>query len=331
MNKKLKSVLKYILSLIVAGLLLYLAFRGIDWQEFWQGLKTTEWIFIILSMLAATVALVFRAERWRLQLQAIDPEITHKSVWHGSNIGNFLSIIIPGVGEFVRCAEVSTKKATYDRTFGTIIMERSWDVLAILLLLLSALLANFDVLSPFMKENVLGPLFSTLGNGVWWILAGVVMSLALAAALIYRFRTRSRICAKITDILKGVLQGFVAFGKMKNKPLFLFYTAGIWIMYIFMTYFTFLAVPGLQHLGLSDSAFISAIGNVASVIPTPGNLGAYHYLVGLAISSIYMGLSEIGATPLLCATLSHGSHAVLLIVLGIWSYIRRAILKGRRG
>jgi len=331
MNKKLKSVIKYILSLLLAAALLYFAFRGIDWREFWNGLKTTEWVFIVLSMLAATVALVFRAERWRLQLRTIDPDITHSSVWHGSNIGNFLSIIIPGVGEFVRCAEVSTSKASYDKTFGTIVMERAWDILAILLLLLAALLTNFDVLAPFMQKHVLGPVVSRIGNGVWWMMAAIVAVCAVASYLLFHFRESNAFCAKIAELVKGVFQGFAAFGKMKRKPLFLIYTAGIWVMYIFMTYFTFLAVPGLQNLGFSDSVFISAIGNIASVIPTPGNLGAYHYLVGLAISSIYLGFKEISATALLCATLSHGSHALLLILLGLWSYVRKAFVKSSRG
>ena len=92
-----------------------------------------------------------------------------------------------------------------------------------------------------------------------------------------------------------------------------------------MTYFTFRAVPQLPgSLGFTDAVFVSAIGNVASVIPTPGNLGAYHYIVSLALSTIYLGAQAIVPSTLLFATLSHGSHAALLILLGIYSYFRNA-------
>lgn len=89
MNSKASKVIKYVLSLLLAAALLYFAFRGIDWKEFWEGLRTTNWFYILLSMIAAVAALVFRAERWRLQLVILDSDIARASIWHGSNIGNF--------------------------------------------------------------------------------------------------------------------------------------------------------------------------------------------------------------------------------------------------
>lgn len=331
MQKKASSVVKYVLSLFLAAALLFFAFRGLDWAEFWTGLKTTAWGYILLSMLAAVAALIFRALRWRQQLVILDPAITFRSVWHGSNIGNFLSIIIPGVGEFVRCADVSTKKAGYDRTFGTIILERSWDVISILVLIVIALVGNREVLGDFFNDNIVEPFAARFSVSLWWILAAVLVFLALSVWAVFRFEDRSGFCARCAGAARGVARGIAAFGRMKHKWLFLAYTAGIWVMYILMTYFTFLAVPGLDHLSFADATFISAIGNIASVIPTPGNLGAYHYLVGLAISNIYQASAAITATALLCATLSHGSHAILLIVLGLWSYVRRAFFRKSGG
>lgn len=326
-NSKASKVIKYVLSLLLAAALLYFAFRGIDWKEFWEGLKTTKWFYVILSVLAAVVALVFRAERWRLQLVILDGDITRRSIWHGSNIGNFMSLVIPGVGEFIRCGHVSTKKAGYDRTFGTIILERAWDLLAVFFLLLLAVATNSAKLIPFMREEVFKPFASRFSFSLGWIiLLFVLMAIALLWA-VFHYREKSRFCGKCAEILGGILQGIKAFGQMRLKGVFLLYTVGIWMSYIFMTYFTFLAVPGLDHLTFGDAVFISAVGNIASVIPTPGNLGAYHYLVGIAISTIYLGATEILATPLLFATLSHGSHAVLLILLAIYSYIALAIRK----
>ena len=330
MEKKASQGLKLLLSVALAAALLYFAFRGIDWHDFLSGLRTTDWLYITLSMIAAYIALVLRAERWRGQLTAINPGIERHRIWHGSNIGNFLSLIIPGLGEFYRCAQVTDKKVGYDKTFGTILMERSWDILAILVLLVGAVLTNTDVLLPFMRDNIMTPFAEKFRLSIWWIAAAGAFAAASAVLLIFRFRERSSFCARCAGALKGVMEGFTAFAGMKRKWLFLLYTAGIWVMYILMSYFTFKAVPGLGHLSFTDAVFISAVGNIASVIPTPGNLGAYHYLVGLAISSIYLGASEILATPLLFATLSHGSHAVLLIILGIFSYIAVGLRKNRK-
>lgn len=318
MNARVKNILKYLLSLLLAAVLLWFAFKGVVWKDFLDGLQTTRWGYILLSVLAGFIALVFRAERWRLQLVTLDPSVGRMRIWHGSNIGNFLSLVIPGIGEFYRCGHVCTHKSGYDRTLGTIIMERAWDVLAVVLLLLAAVLCSSDTLSPFIRENVLEPFAGRFSISFWWILGGIVILLTAFSLLLVKFRDKSKFCRKVIDWLRGVLQGFRTFGKMPRKPLFLFYTVGIWTMYIFMAYWCILAVPGLEHMDFADAVFISAIGNIASIIPTPGNMGAYHYLVGLSISSIYSCSWETG---LLCATLAHGSHAALLIVLAIHSWI----------
>lgn len=331
MKKKAAQILKYILSLAIAGLLLYFAFRGIDWKEFWEGLKTTDWGWIAASVVSAVAALVFRAERWRLQLVTIDPDVKRSTIWHGSNIGNFMSLIIPGIGEFIRCGHVSSKRSGYDKTFGTILVERTWDILSIGLLLLLAVVLGGSALGSFLSDEVLAPFYHRFSFSIWWVFAAAVLILAAVVAAVFIFKSRSRLCGKLANAVLGILQGVSAFGRMDRKWLFLLYTACIWVCYILMAYFTMLAVPGLQHLAFRDALFISAVGNIASVVPTPGNLGAYHYIVGLAVSTIYLGSTTILAEPLLFATLSHGSHAALLIVLAIHSYIMVSIRKNPGG
>lgn len=86
----------------------------------------------------------------------------------------------------------------------------------------------------------------------------------------------------------------------------------------------FKAVPNLSHLGFADAIFVSAIGNIASVIPVPGGIGAYHYLAALCLQSIYGTPWDIG---ILFATLNHELHAVLVAVLGALSYASATIRK----
>lgn len=325
MKEKIIQILKYVLSPVLAAVLLYFAFRGIDFQEFRSDIVLTRWGWILLSVAAAIAAVVLRALRWHLQLSAVDPEISLGNVWHCSNVGNFLSIIIPGTGEVYRCVRVSTKKSGMDRTLGTILVERAWDLLAVGALLLLALALNADTLADFLRRNVVEPLGGSIGALFWWILGGGAAILVVAAVLVVKFAPHSNFCSKCAGVLKGIADGITAFGRMRGKWLFLVYTVGIWVAYILMTMFTFYAIPELAHLGFGDATFISAVGNIASVIPTPGNLGAYHWLVGMAISNIYLGAGEMVSAALLCATLSHGFHALLLILLGIVSYFHKII------
>lgn len=331
MKNKAKQSIKYVLSLALAGVLLYFAFRGVEWKDIWAGLKTTDWGWIALSVVAAFVALVFRAERWRLQLVVLDPEIRRATIWHGSNIGNFMSLVIPGIGEFIRCGQVSSKRSPYDRTFGTILLERAWDIVSIAFLLVLAAFFGGDDLGVFLRREVFEPFSHRFSFSLWWLVGAAAAFVCIALIFIYLLKDRNRICRKIADAVLGILQGVTSFGKINKKWLFLSYTAGIWVSYIFMAYFTMLAFPALRHLAFRDALFISAVGNIASVVPTPGNIGAYHYIVALAVSTIYLESATILAEPLLFATISHGSHAALLIVLAIHSYIMVSIRKNSDG
>ena len=320
MKLKLSGTLKYLLSVALAAGLLYFAFHGTDWSAFVHGLLSTRWSLIALSVAASVLALVFRAERWRSLLLTVDRSVSRGKVWHSSNVGNLLNVVIPGAGEFYRCGKVNRGLGSYDRVLGTVLAERAWDVASIAVLLVLSVLFGGSSIKPFLQEHVLAPLSLRMSLG-WYAAAGTALVAAMTAA-VFIFKDRSSFCAKAASFLKGILGGLSSFGKVKGKFLFLAYTAGIWLMYICVTYLTMLAIPGLEHLGFTDALFISATGNIASVIPTPGNIGPYHYLVGLSISTIYLGSGVMMPEALLCATLSHGVHAILLIILGIVSYIK---------
>ena len=91
-----------------------------------------------------------------------------------------------------------------------------------------------------------------------------------------------------------------------------------------MMFCTVRALPMLDSLTLVDALFLSAVGNIASVIPVPGGIGAYHYLVALSVQSLYGASWETG---ILLATLGHEAHAILIIVLGVISYVRFSLRK----
>jgi hypothetical protein len=196
-------------------------------------------------------------------------------------------------------------------------MERAWDVLAIFFLILLALVLDRGKFGPFFVEQVWEPLSGSLDFSLWWLLALLVLLLAAGLWAVFHFRMRSRLCARIANALISIGNGFASFRKLEHKGLFLLYTIGIWGMYLLMCFSIQKAVPDLAGLRLEDALFFTAVGNIASVIPVPGGIGAYHYLVALSVSSIY-GMSW--ETGILFATLQHELHAVLIILLGVVSY-----------
>lgn len=326
MRKKVSKALKICLSFGLAAVLVYFAFKEVQWKEFFDGLCQTNWWYISITVVASLLALLFRQLRWHMMLYPLDEGVKQIDVWDADNIGNLANIVLPGAGEFTRCGLMTTKKARYDKVFGTILMERIWDFLAILILMGLALGLMWDKLGDFFIENVVKPTAGQVNFGLGWVIVSLLVLAALAVWLSFVLRERFVLCDRIARFLEEMVQGFLSSLRIKRKFMFFLYTALIWLMYILTTYYTFKAMPDLAALGFGDALFLSAIGNFASVIPVPGGIGAYHYLVTITMTTLYSATWELG---ILFATITHEIHALILIVTGIISYFCWTVRKKR--
>ena len=323
MPKKAANIIKYTLSAVLAAVLVYFAFRGVDWQAFREGLRQTRWTYVALYFIVALLALVFREERWSALIRPLDPQVRRLHVWDSINVGNIINIVLPGAGEFARCGYVSSRRMGYDKALGTIACERLCDVVAVAVLLFAAMILQRERFGAFFLENIWTPMAGRLGGALVWLAAGAVLLLAAACWAVLHFRSRVPLFARIADSLRGLGAGFASVARLENKGTFLLSTVGIWTMYILMFWCTLRALPALDGLSMTDALFLSAVGNIASVIPVPGGIGAYHYLVALSLQSLY-GLDW--DSGILVATLGHEAHAILIIVIGVISYLRLSVI-----
>ena len=316
MEAKASKALKYALSFILAAFFIWFAFSKVDWRSFMEGLSQIRWIWVPAFFAASVGALLFRALRWKLLLKPLDPDARTANLWNAGNAGNLANAVLPGTGEFVRCGYAGTR-CGYDKVLGTAVMERLWDFLAIALLFALALLLGKDRFGTFFQQQIVQPLSGRSEISLWWAVLLLVAIMAAGCMAIFRFKDRNRLCGKIAGVLSGMWKGMGSIAGMEHKWMFALCTIAIWAMYVIMSWCILKAVPALEGLGFVDALFISAVGNIASVIPVPGGMGAYHYLVALTLSSIY---GETWDTGILFATLNHELHLLLVIVLGAISY-----------
>ena len=324
MDKKASDAIKYTLSFALAGVMVWLAFRKVEWASFWDGLRQTRWAWVILFFAASLLALFFRMLRWRALLKPLGGKCGGMLIWDANNVGNLANVVLPGSGEFVRCGYLSGGPANFEKVLGTVVMERICDVVAIIVLFVTALAFGWEKFGSFFRESIIAPLTGGMNFSMWWIVLAVLAVLGAAGWAVWHFREKSKFCARIASGVKGFLQGFASFARMEHKWLFAVYTVLIWLMYILMFWSILKAMPALDGLNFIDAVFLSAVGNIASVIPVPGGIGAYHYLIALTLSSLYGVPWETG---LLNATLNHELHAVLIILLGIVSYFLLTLRK----
>ena len=336
MNKKVSQILKYAVSASLAFVLLYFSFRDVEWADFMEGLKSCRWEFILLSMAAGSFAFWLRAVRWRKLLLPIDGSITRMTAFNGINIGNISNFVFPRIGEFIRCGVITRrsepvspddpehKKASYDKVLGTVVLERSWELLVMLLLLAVVVVGGFNRFGGFFVEQIWTPMAQRLDFSIWWIVAVLVLAGAAGCFALWRYRDTNPVFSKVWGIFRGILQGFSSCLKMDRKWMFFAYTAFIWMTYWLMAASTVWAAPFLSELDLIDALFLSLVGGLGFAVPVPGGIGAFHFIISLALSAIYGIPTELG---IIYATLSHTSQAITQIFFGAGSYAYEALKK----
>ena len=344
----LKKSLKYTLSLTLAAILLWFSFRDVEWNKFMDDLKECNMGLILLSMAGGVFAFWLRGLRWRELLLPIDPQIRRITTFNGINIGNISNFVFPRIGELVRCGVIvrrerrsldfarddkgashdskdgtlGDKGISYDKVLGTVILERGWELLVMLLMLALVLVMGFERFGNFFIESIWAPMSEKMD--IWPIMASCSAIIISALVVIWKFRNSNALCGKIAGIFQGILKGFSSCLQMEKKWKFFLYTLLIWMTYWFMASCTVWSAPFLSHLDIVDALFLSLVGGLGFAVPVPGGIGAFHFIIGLTLSTIYGVPME---TAIIYATISHTSQAITQIFCGAVSYCYEALKK----
>ncbi len=336
MSKKLKQILKYVLSLAVAVVLMYFCFRGVNWKDFLAGLATCNWPLVILSMLAGATAFLFRSFRWHRLLQPLDPTIDRLTTFNAVNIGNVSNYVIQGAADFVKTGVVARRvkkekdSPGYDKILGTALLERAWDILSLILLFLVLIFfLRGGKFWDFFQNSIVAPIEEKASVSTTVVLILVILAIVALCLVIYLLRNKVKIFRRLADWLKGLLQGMKTCLKMKQKWLFFLYTLAIWACYWLQMVLMIRAFPVTAAVGLTalDAIFLMLVGSLAAFVPTPGGIGAYHFLVSLALTAIY-SLSK--ADGMVFAILAHESQALNMGILGLAAYLIEAFRKKKQ-
>ena len=338
MKSRVSNFLKTLLSIALAVVLLWYSFKGVDWKDFFAEIRHCHWGYVLLSMMAGALAFIIRGLRWRRILHPLDPSTRRLPCINGINISNVANMVIPYSGELVRCGvitrhspidpETGRHRASYDRVLGTAILERGWDILSVVILLVVLLLFKWTEFGGFLVEHIFGPIANSLRGGIGWAVAGIVLAGTTGVWAVFHFRKRSKFCRKVCDVCLHFLQGFASCFRMKDKGLFFLYTALIWGMYWLQMVFIKEALPAVSDLGILDCLFLMLVGSFASCLPVPGGFGAYHFIISTALFVLY-GFPQAGV-GIIFATLAHESQALTMLITGGASYLQEAFTKRDR-
>lgn len=313
MNKRLQNILKYTIFLLVGALFLYLAFQNTDLEKLAQDFAQANYFYVILSMIMGYLAFISRGLRWNLLLEPMGKTPKKWNSIHAITIGYLVNAAVPRAGELARCTSLrSTDQIPVNRLFGTVMLERMIDGLILLSLMLLTLILELDKLLSFFDE-AFGRERPDQASILWKIALGLA-GLAILV-LLYLFRERFKhlpFYSKVRDFWHGFKEGFKSFAKLRHKGLFFAHTLFIWAMYYLMIYIVVFALPATSHVDPSSGLFLMILGGLGMVVPSPGGIGSYHYLVMLGMGVLGVSASD-GVS---FATLVHGGQFVMTVISG---------------
>src|ERR1700735_648655 len=186
MKKKLLVLLQYLFFAALAAFFVWLSVKDMDSQK-WAQLKdaldrANYWLLgPVLGLLLLSHWL--RALRWRQLIEPMVYEPSKVNCFLGVMIGYFVNLGAPRLGEVVKCTILSRyEKVPVDKLVGTIVAERAFDVICLVLVFALTLVFQFDVIHSLFSGDLLA-FFRTAGGKISWMKVGAGILIAVVAFL----------------------------------------------------------------------------------------------------------------------------------------------------
>ncbi|MFP2995542.1 lysylphosphatidylglycerol synthase transmembrane domain-containing protein [Spongiivirga sp. MCCC 1A20706] len=280
MNPKLSKALQIILPLGLGIFLIWYQYNKFTPEQLEKVkfyFKSADYMWVVLSVVLALLSHFSRAYRWNYMLEPLGFKSKLPNNIMAVGIAYLMNMFIPRSGEVSRALVLQRyEKVPFEKGFGTIIAERVADFVILLILVILALVLQYDLLSDYIITKI--PQEKLV------LALAVLAVLAIGLVLFFRY-SNNAISNKIKEFLIGLKEGIFSILKMKSLGGFLFHTLFIWAMYVGMFYVSIFALP--ETSGISFSAIIAAfvVGSFAIAF-TNGGFGSYPYLVA-AILLLY--------------------------------------------
>lgn len=329
MEKKsiLNNTIKVLLPLLLGGAILYWMYRDFDFQSLHHVLwNDMNWTWMLLSFPFGILAQAFRGWRWKQTLEPVGEKPRNVTSVNSIFLSYAASLVIPRIGEFTRCAVLKRYDGiSFSKALGTVVTERAVDSLVVLLFSGITLLLQIPVFRTFFNETgtSIDSIFARFSLTGW--LVTIICGVAALILLHLLFRHLA-IYNKVRATLNGIWQGVISLKDIRNVPLFLFFTLGIWVCYFLHYYLTFFCFDFTEHLGLTCAMVTFVVGSIAVIVPTPNGAGPWHFAVKTML--ILYGVADNEA--LYFVLIVHTIQTMLVILLGIWAWLRLSFVSPRK-
>ena len=328
------NIVKIALPLVLGGAILYWMYRDFDFQSISHVLwHEMNWTWMLLSFPFCILAQMMRGWRWKQTMEPVLGEHADIKTQEGENIPTpskprtsvymnaiFLSyaasLVVPRIGEFTRCGVLKRwEDVSFSKALGTVVTERAVDTLMVMLYSGLILLFQLSVFGSFFRKTgtSLDHILSSFSLTGYLVTAVCAVAVLILLHLLLRHLS---IYNKVKATLGGIWEGVLSLRGVRNLPLYLFFSVGIWVCYFLHYYLTFFCFDFTAGLGIGCALVSFVVANFAVIVPTPNGAGPWHFAIKTML--ILYGVQDEQA--LYFVLIVHTVQTMLVIALGIYAW-----------
>lgn len=317
---------------LLAVLLLYWFFRGMDFDALGHALANARPGYLLGLVVVTVLVYLARAWRWGFFLAPL-ARVPYADLFSATMVGFGSAMLVPRAGEIVRPYLVSRRHpVSVSAGFATIVLERVFDLLTVLLFL-----GLYLYVLPAPAAERHGPLLVLLKRG------GLVVGIGALAlvVLLLAFHVHAERALAFCDL---ILSWFPAWLRRPLGALLRSFSEGlavlqapaphllaivgqslvVWLLIDLGFHFTHRAF-GLD-LPFHATFLLTAFLTVGVAIPTPGMVGGFHAFYLIALTEVF-GVDR--GTAAAAGLAAHALSTLPVIVLGMAFLGREGISLGR--
>lgn len=324
-----KKTLKIVFLFSLTLAFLYIAFRGNNFNQLFIELKNANYFYAILAaFIGIVIGGIFRVLRWRYFLDPLKENIGINNLFSSMMIGYMMNSIIPRSGEIYRPVLLAKKEnISKAATFGTILVERVFDVLTMLI--------SFGICVFYFRQK-LSSAFEQYNLEMISLITFIIIVIFIAVIILIIFNLEKseiiiekitkkifpeKIHLKVHNIFISLINGFLFIRYPRKYFAIILYSVLLWYCYIFSTYLTLLAFN--IELNMFDANLVLTMITFALTIPLPANsAGIFHLFATATLVNIY-GIDN--ETAFGFATVNHLLGLLGIILIGAYYFIKENI------
>lgn len=291
MPKRFYSILKYLVFLGGGIFLVWWQLRTMkpdEEKEFYNALQYANYWLVIPVIIMSLLSHLSRSMRWMLLMEPMGFKPKLKNVFAVTMVGYLANSAVPRLGEILKCTFLASyEKLKADKLVGSILIERTFDLICYLVFILITILIQVTTLSDYLADKISsmnerpGMPFWLEALLIFLLLAGIIILLKI----LFRKYPQNRFISRINGFFNGIASGFRSIKHLKKRKQFIAHTIFIWTMYLLQIYIGFKAMDSTSQLTVKAACSVLAFATLAMIL-TPGGIGSFPLLV-MEILGIY--------------------------------------------